>query len=157
MPQPVSDAVTEALIKQRRLSSAHGNMARSVAVGHDPAQEARLLQSNITSINQELSRTRDPKIRALLLGELAKLQPQNLVGPRGVGDMLRPPEGPQLGAVLSDSTHSLQFPPGYNAQDPGILNTPFRDPAAVREYEQRQHGVHFAPYGGPAPVGPREM
>lgn len=149
MPGPV-DAVTEALIRQRRLSSREAGVARHVAPGMDPAQEARLLESNIAAINMELARAKDPKIRAVLMAELNNLQPQGLVGPQGAAEMLRPAEGPQVGRIYSDSAAGarIAYPGGKNGQDPGILNPPLHDPRLLQQYENRRRGVYYPQEGG---------
>lgn len=154
MPGP-QDAVTEALIRQRKLSSRDAAIARQVAPGFDPEQESRLRESNIQALNAEINRARDPKIRAVLMQELSRLQPQNLVGP--VGSMLRPPEGPQPGVVYSDSQPSVGMGLGYSGGDDQMNQPAFTDPRNVGAYEQRNHGVFYPPHGGVDRYVPRKM
>lgn len=87
MPEyPRGNAVTEALIKQRRLSSWDANLARGVQMS--PAETAADFQQDMTAGNlhnlvREIARSRDPRTRAILMQELERIKGEmnNLVGP----------------------------------------------------------------------------
>lgn len=81
-----NNAVTEALIKQRRLSSRDANLARAVQMSDAERQgdvETDLQQSNVLELVREIENSTDPRVRALLMQELAKIKGHmsNLLGP----------------------------------------------------------------------------
>ena len=141
---PQGNAVTEALIRRRKLGTRDANLARGAEMPSESIAADRVTDmqpANIIELANEIQNTRDPRRRALLMAELQRIKGelQNLVGPiprtPEPGPFMRMPYAPNApGAAPEMPQMTVPMPPQAPPVDPTLR--PNANPAMIHPYPE---------------------